>query len=127
VRNFSGLPEWWHSMASVIRISDSTGQEEWLQDMNTGPLVIAVVEERPPFHLTTEIITEENAPFGGRWIYALDPEGGGTRVTVTEDGFIDSLFFRFIANAFIGLHATADSYLRALGARFGESVEPEHL
>ena len=58
--------------------------------------------------------------------YWVEPCEGGTRVTVTEAGWIANPFFRVMAQLG-GFHGTIDGYLTALGARFGEAVTPEHV
>jgi hypothetical protein len=53
------------------------------------------------------------------------PSGGGTRVTLTEDGFVDNPFFRVVSKM-MGYHSTLDSYLKALAKRLGDNAEPVH-
>jgi hypothetical protein len=45
-------------------------------------------------------------------------------VTITERGLVGNPIFRFVSRFVIGQTATMDSYLRALGKRFGEEVTP---
>lgn len=51
---------------------------------------------------------------------------GGTEVSVTEDGWIANKFFRVVSKV-MGYYGTLDGYLKALGAKFGDQVRPEHL
>ena len=62
--------------------------------------------------------------FGGTWTFAIEPTGQGSRVSITEAGFIDNLLFRFLAHRFMDLRASQQTYLRDLGHRFGENVTP---
>lgn len=55
--------------------------------------------------------------FGGTWTFELEPDGSGTRVTVTEDGEIYSPLFRFVARFVLGPTRTVDSYLDSLRRR----------
>jgi hypothetical protein len=71
----------------------------------------------------TRIVPPDNAPFGGRWIYELEAVPGGTRLTVTEEGWIRNPLFRAMGHA-MGLDRTIKGYLRSLGRRFGENAEP---
>jgi hypothetical protein len=66
-----------------------------------------------------------SAAFGGRWIYQLERTADGTKLTVTEDGWIDNKFIRTIARV-IGYHRTLDSYLTAIGRRLGSPTGPVH-
>ena len=127
VRDFESLWSWWGDVERVERVTAPPGGEVWTYHMSTGLITIAVELSEPPRQLVTRIVADEDAPFGGTWTYDLVPAGDGTRVTITEDGYINSLFFRFVANVFIGVHATADSYLESLARRFGQEIEPEHV
>ncbi len=87
------------------------------------PLVIEA--EDPPRRLVTRIATEGKAPFGGTWTYDIIPEGSGSRLTITEDGWVGNPFFRVISRI-MGYHGTIDSYLRAVAKRFGSDTKPIH-
>jgi uncharacterized protein YndB with AHSA1/START domain len=123
IRDFAALPAWWSEMQRVERLPDSAGHEVWRQAMSGFAMRLAVAEDEPPRHLVTRVLAADDAPFGGRWIYDLEPLPGGTRLTVTEEGWITNPFFRVVANL-MGLDATITQYLRALGRKFGEDVEP---
>jgi len=53
-------------------------------------------------------------------------EGGGTKISVTEAGWIGNPIFRFLSRFVCGYYGTLDGYLKALGKRFGEAVQPAH-
>jgi len=124
--HLASSPPWWPDVTSSERTPQSGEGERWIQKTKTGEMPIVVVREEPPRLLTARIDVPDDAAFGGTWTYQIEPVNGGTRVTVTEDGFINNLLFRFMANTVFSLHGTMDSYLRALGRRFGEEVNPEH-
>jgi uncharacterized protein YndB with AHSA1/START domain len=123
IRDFAGLPSWWPEMKQVERLRDSTGREVWRQQVGGFPMTLEVAEEQPMRRLVTRIVAPENAPFGGRWIYELEAMPGGTRLTVTEEGWIGNPIFRVMGHV-MGLDATIKKYLRSLGRRFGEDVKP---
>jgi uncharacterized protein YndB with AHSA1/START domain len=130
VRDLGAAPEWWSGLESSQRASleSEGGQERWIQKMKSGSeLPILVVREDPPRLLVTRIDVPDDATFGGTWTYEIEPADGGSRVTVTENGFINNLLFRFLSNTVLGMHGTMDAYLRALGSRFGEDVLPQHV
>ena len=52
------------------------------------------------------------------------PEGGGTRVRITEDGEVSNVIFRFMSRYVFGQTATLDAYLTSLAKRFGEDAKP---
>jgi hypothetical protein len=61
------------------------------------------------------VIAKDDLPFGGTWTFELaDAPGGGTRLTLTEDGFIKPAIFRAIANWFMGLDATQKDFVAHL-------------
>jgi hypothetical protein len=126
IRDLGQTPAYWPEIKTSVRQPDREGREVWLQTMKNGfALPMVIEEERAPNHLTTRIAIEGKAPFGGRWIYEIAESGTGSRISVTEDGFVDNPFFRVISKL-MGHHATLDVYLRALGKRLGETVEPVH-
>jgi uncharacterized protein YndB with AHSA1/START domain len=127
VRDFGALSTWWPEMKSVERRPDREGREAWAQTMRNGSdLPIEVAESIAPSRLVTDIAFPPGAPFGGRWIYRLEPVPEGTRIVVTEDGWIDNKLFRVVSRL-MGYHGTLDGYLRALGARLGQTVTPAHV
>jgi hypothetical protein len=62
---------------------------------------------------------------GGTWTYELHPEFAGCRLTITEHGEVYNPIFRFFARFVFGHYATLESFLGALGQRFGEDVTIE--
>jgi uncharacterized protein YndB with AHSA1/START domain len=126
VRDIGQVPTFWTDIKSSERQPDREGHEVWVQTMKNGfTLPLEIDEDRPPSRLVSRIAMEGKAPFGGSWIYEIAESGTGSRVTVTEDGWVDNPFFRVVSRI-MGHHATLDSYLRALGKRFGENVQPVH-
>ena len=81
---------------------------------------IAIVEARPPEHLVTRI-ADPNLPFGGTWTFALSPVDGGTRLTITERGYVTNPIFRFVSRVVLGHEATMAAYVRELAARLGDA------
>lgn len=116
-------PSWRSDITGVKRLPDHDGHPVWLQIAKEGnwPLEITV-EEAPS--LLVAVVADSSAGFGGAWTYHLVSEGTGTRVTITEDGFVSNPFFRFIARYCFGLTSSLDAYLTALGHHFRESVHP---
>jgi uncharacterized protein YndB with AHSA1/START domain len=125
VRDLAGADAWWPAVKKAERLSDRDGREVYRQTLKNGPpLTMEVVESDPPRRLVTRIV-DENLPFGGTWTYEIEPAEGGSRITVTEDGEVYNPVFRFMSRFVFGYTATMESYLKALGARFGEEVQFE--
>lgn len=125
IRNVGGTPTWWSDMKSARRLSGYP-RETWEENMGaTGILNIEITQANPPRQLVTTIVDTEEAGWGGTWTYDVASSATGTELTITEEGYIDSPIFRVMMK-FIGVHRTMDSYLRSLGAHFGEPVNPRH-
>lgn len=126
VRDLGNAAEWWEQVTKVERVDDPEGREVWCQHLKTGPLPLVVMQDDPPRRLVTQINVPDDAAFGGTWTYEIAPVADGSRVRITEAGFINNPFFRFMAVVFFGMHGTMDGYLTALGRRFDEDVTPVH-
>ncbi len=77
--------------------------------------LVATTAEAPSHFVTS--ITDKGIPFGGGWDYRIDPDRGGSRITITEHGEVYNPIFRFVSKFIIGHDATIDKYLTALSAR----------
>ena len=127
VRDLAGLPGWWSDVLVSHQVVDSAGREVWEQKMKGGfEMRLIVTEDTPPWRLVMTIDAAPDAPFGGTWTYDVQPADGGTRVTVTEAGYVNNALFRFMSKFVMGHYATQDKYLRALARHFGDAVEPIH-
>jgi len=126
VRDFGAGPTWWPAIKIAERLPDRDGHEVWRQKMSGFDVPIIVLESTSPRKLVTQIDPKAGGAFGGTWTYALIPEAGGTRISVTEAGWIGNPIFRFMSRFLFGYYGSLDSFLKALGRRFGESVQPTH-
>ncbi len=88
-----------------------------------GPVTYIVDESVPSKRYVTRIL-DESLPYAGKWTFELEQKGARTELTITEDGEIKSFVFRALS-VFFSKTATIESYLKALGTKFGESVKPE--
>jgi len=112
------FPDWRPGVDRAERLEPIAGWPAWREHGPDGTLTFAVAAIEPRRRLVTEIV-DEGLPFGGRWTYVLDPVGAGTRLTITEDGFIYNPVYRFVSRFFMGYEGTAESYLDALATRVG--------
>lgn len=116
-------PSWRPSVDRIEDLSTTGGRTRWTEVGTGGALPMELTESSPGRVVTT--IVGEGLPFGGRWIVELAEAGGGTRVSITEEGEVYSPVFRFVSRFLMGHHATATTYLEDLGRRFGAEVTVE--
>ncbi len=60
-----------------------------------------------------------------RKMQELSPADNGTRMRITENGEVPNVLFRFMSGFVFGHTGTMDTYLKALGRKFGEEVTPK--
>ena len=118
--NVADHPRWRPDVRSVDVLS-TEGALRWREHTRQGAITFERAEEQRPHRLVVRI-ADERVPFGGAWTYELAPEAPGTRVTITERGYVTNPMFRFLARYVFGHHRTQEDFLRALGRRFGHDV-----
>jgi uncharacterized protein YndB with AHSA1/START domain len=116
-------PSWRVDVKAVERLPDRNGHPVWNQVTPDGNWPLEITESVPPTRLVA-VVADSSQGFGGTWTYSPASEGAGTRLTITEAGWVANPFFRFMAKFVFGLHSTQDAYLAALGRKFGENVVP---
>jgi uncharacterized protein YndB with AHSA1/START domain len=112
------------------RISDPAQYRQWRPDLDsvellgTDPLhwreqsggdtiTYEAIERSAPRRFVTRI-ADKGLPFGGTWTWELEPEGAGTRVTITERGEVYNPIFRFMSRFVFSRTATMEKVLRQL-------------
>lgn len=119
----SGYAAWRKDVRSVEMLGTVDGRLHYRERGRDGVILFEVVASDPPrFHEVR--IADDRLPYGGCWRFVLQPQDGGTTVTITEDGFITNPVFRTLARTIYPLSAPLERYARALGERFGERVNP---
>ena len=120
----AAFPKWRPGVVRVELLPDEDGQRGWRELAKHDAVTYRVVESVPPRRLVIRI-ADQNLPYGGSWTYDLTPHGGGTRLTITENGEVYNPIFRFVSRFIMGHTSMMESVLRALGTRHGETVAPE--
>ncbi len=121
VANYRAYPEWRPAVEGIEELPARDGRPAWVELGATGPLPMELTESEPPTRLVATILSE-GMPFGGRWIFEIEPAAAGATVTITEEGEVYSPVFRFVSRYLMGHHATASLFLSDLGARFDQNV-----
>lgn len=115
--------EWWGDVKRVEMLPPVSGKPRFREHTSMGPIVFEVDESVPPMRYVTRIADTDHG-FGGTWTFELTPDGGGTRLTITERGEVYNPIFRFMSRFVFSQTSTMESFLRGLGRKFGETVEP---
>ena len=116
-------PEWRPSVDRIEEIEARDGRFAWREVTKTGPLPMELTESKPSRRMVTTILSD-GMPFGGRWIYEVEPTvDGASSLTITEEGEVYNPIFRFVSRFIMGHHGTAATYLRDLGGRLAQEVE----
>jgi hypothetical protein len=114
IADFSRYPEWRLGVTRV-EVEGLGGVGQTVREYGSnGEIPFSVEIFEPPGRMMTRIASD-GLPFGGAWTYELrSDEAGNTELTITEDGEVYNLFFRFMSRFVFGHHATMDGYLRDL-------------
>lgn len=90
-----------------------------LSSRGVGDVKFETVESLPPKLLVRRVVGEKD--FGGTWTCDIASSSGGSTLTITENGEIYNVFFRFVSRYIIGHHRTIDGTMAALRKRFEET------
>jgi hypothetical protein len=121
-----GPPDWRSGVKRFGALPDNDGRRQWWEEDQHGQkITYEVVEDVAAKRLAVRI-ADRDLPFGGTWAYDVTPApGGGSELRISEDGEIYNVIYRFVSRFFLGYTSTMESYLRDLGAKFGQPVEIE--
>jgi len=107
---------WRKDVKSLERLPDRDGRPAWVEDVN-GMKIPMYFERMERPSLLVGRIADASLAFGGTWTYRIVPAPGGSDVTITEDGEVYNVIFRFMSRFVFGYHATMDTFLKNLQAR----------
>ncbi len=123
ITDIEAFPRWRPEVSRVEQLPMHDGHAVWREHADYGPMTLEAIEQVPPRRLVTRIV-DQDLGYGGEWTYEIVPTERGSRITITENGYVDSPLFRFMSRFVFGQTSTMETHLRALGGRFGETVEP---
>jgi uncharacterized protein YndB with AHSA1/START domain len=118
-----GTARWRPDVSRVDVDTGPGGALRFVEHSRQGAVPFEVVSQEPPRRQVVRVV-DEGLAFGGTWTWALAAEGEGTRLTITEAGFIKNPVFRVMSKLFFPPTATIDAYLRALAKELGETAAP---
>jgi hypothetical protein len=119
----AGPPDWRSGVKSFGVLPDEEGRKRWWEeDSYRHKITFEMVEDRPPERMVVRI-AEKGLPFSGMWTFEITPApGGGSELSIREDGEIYNVMFRFLARFVFGYTGSIERYFKDLGAKFGENV-----
>lgn len=123
-RDFGSAPSWRRNLLQVEWPDPVNGLVRFREVSKDGSVTYKIVEDTPGEKLVTRIV-DRDLGYSGSWTYEFLPAENGARVRVTEDGEVSNILFRFLSRFVFGHTSTIDSYLLALGGKFGENVTPK--
>lgn len=123
-RDFASMPKWRADVREVNVTTEPNGRVHFREEGKHGAVNYELAEDSPGQRLVTRI-TDTDLGYSGKWSYIFAAEGANTRLTITEDGEVSNVIFRFLSKYAFGHTATIDDYLISLGKQFGETVTPE--
>jgi uncharacterized protein YndB with AHSA1/START domain len=120
ITDYEAFPSWRSGVDEVEPLA-TAGATGWVERGPMGDLPLAVDESSPPRRLVLRIAADDLG-FGGTWTYEIVPDGTGSILTITENGTVTNLFFRFMSRFVFGYTATIETYLLDLGRQLGEQT-----
>jgi hypothetical protein len=123
-RDFASMPKWRADVREVTVSTAPDGRIHFREDGKQGSINYELAEDVPAQRMVTRI-TDTDLGYSGKWTYVLAAEGANTRITITEDGEVSNVIFRFLSRYAFGHTASLDTYLTSLAKEFGETVTPE--
>ena len=113
ITTFEGMEDWRHGVKKVEILEPLDGVRRIREHSSFGPMTYLIEEETPPSKLLLRI-ADDNQGFGGTWTYEIREVADGTELQITEDGFVDNLFFRFMSRFIFGYESTMRTYHSSL-------------
>lgn len=113
-------PQWRDGVTATERLSAADGRTRFVEISGRDSLTFEILDATAPRRLVTHIVGE-GLPFGGEWIFELEPVGMRSRLTITEHGEVYSPLFRFVSRFVMGQTSTIDGYLTSVERHFGET------
>lgn len=119
VRDFSSAPKWRADVKRVEVEAPQGGPVYFREEGKHGAVNYELVDDVPAQRMVTRI-RDTDLGYSGQWNYLFTPENDGTRLTISENGEVSNVLFRFMSRYVFGQTSTIDSYLTSLAKHFGE-------
>ncbi len=112
--------QWRDGVTATHRLPSPDGRTRFVEISGRDSLTFEILDATAPTRLVTHIVGE-GLPFGGEWVFELEPVGIRSRLTITEHGEVYSPLFRFVSRFVMGHTSTIDAYLTSVERHFGQT------
>lgn len=116
VRNFRDAASWRTDVSAIEVFDDPGGPVRFREQGRHGTVNFGLVEDVPGQRMVTRIL-DTDLGYSGSWTYTFAASGEGTLLTITENGDVSNVLFRFMSRYFFSQTATIEAYLTALARR----------
>lgn len=116
VRNFQDAPSWRSDLSKIEVFEESGGQVRFREHAKHGTVNYGLVDDVPGQRMVTRIL-DTDLGYSGSWTYVFAASGEGTQLTITENGEVSNVLFRFMSRYFFSQTVTIEAYLTALARR----------
>jgi hypothetical protein len=99
------------------------GRTRFIETTRQGATPFEIVSQEPPTKQVMRVV-DDGLPYGGTWTWDLTRAGTGTRLMISEAGFIKNPVFRVVSRTFFPPTRMMTAYLRALAKELEEGAEP---
>jgi hypothetical protein len=119
-------PSWRTGLQKVEILSSGGEPLRWRETADWGTITF-VRDVSQPHSRVVHRIADESEGFGGTWTYEIQPDGAGSRLTITERGIVYNPVFRFLSKFVFGHYRSLETYAQDLARRLEESVTTTRL
>jgi hypothetical protein len=122
IRAVDNSPSWRTDISRVEMLGEVNGRLRYMEHGSDGAVTYELVEDVPDQKVVTRIV-DEGLGYSGSWSTELKQDGDKTLVTITENGEVSNVIFRFLSRYVFGHTSSIDNYLTSLAKHFGETVQ----
>jgi len=127
VTNVELYPHWRSDVRKVRSRSMEGNVLSWKEIYDGEDVLPFVVAEVDSMKKWVVKIDDSELPFGGTWTYTFEPVDGETKLTISEEGYVDNAFIRLLAGVFLNPNATIQRFLIDLEQPVEALNEPINL
>jgi uncharacterized protein YndB with AHSA1/START domain len=118
-------PRWLPAFGTVMQEADIGGHEVWThtspdRSFSATVMTVSTIPETRYERLLLRDHQPRSTSWDGRWVYELQPDGAGTRLTITEYGWSDGFPFYLAQRVLASPDAFLQYYARMIGRELND-------